>query len=617
MYVIGTAGHVDHGKSTLIQALTGIDPDRLQEEKNRGMTIDLGFAWLELPSGKEVSIVDVPGHERFIKNMLAGIGGIDLALLVVAADEGVMPQTREHLAIIDLLGINECIVVITKTDLVEKDFVDLVQEEVREEISKTNLSQSNMIAVSAFTGENLEELKQFIDKSLLHRPERKNLDRPRLPIDRSFSITGFGTVVTGTLIDGELSIGQELEVIPGRKKVRVRGLESHKQKKDKITAGTRAAVNLSGINASDLSRGQVLTIPGWLRPTRTADAKIKMIDNAPGAIKHNLEISFHWMAAESMARIRLLDSNILEDGEEGWVQIILDNPLPLVKGDFFVIRTSQGTLCGGKIVETSVKRHKRNDTHLIERLESLHGNDSKEVILKTIESKDALSPLEISHSTSIPEDQVRSILFSLTTSENIITLNFGKNEIIYSSQNWKQIKDSCLEYISTHHADRPLSQGPSKEEIRSKLRINSDIFLEIVNQLEKEAILIQDGPILRLPNHVPTLSLIQEKIVRDYISTLKAQPNNPPTDNPIEEELLSYIVEKGLVIKVNTGIIYESQAYSKQIEIIVEYIKTNGSITVGETRDLLTASRKYVLPLLESMDQNHLTRRSNDNRFLY
>ena len=255
MYVIGTAGHVDHGKSALVQALTGIDPDRLREEKERGMTIDLGFAWLQLPSGEEVSIVDVPGHERFIKNMLAGVGGIDLALLVVAADEGVMPQTREHLAILDLLRVNRGIVVVTKSDLVEHDYLELVMEEVREVLAPTTLADAEIVSASAHTRDGLDDLVALLDRMLQETPQRPDRGRPRLPIDRSFSISGFGTVVTGTLIDGTLSTGQEVEVVPGNRRVRIRGLQSHRKAEDRILPGTRTAANVSGINADELGRG--------------------------------------------------------------------------------------------------------------------------------------------------------------------------------------------------------------------------------------------------------------------------------------------------------------------------------------------------------------------------
>ncbi|HZU78032.1 MAG TPA: selenocysteine-specific translation elongation factor, partial [Dehalococcoidia bacterium] len=293
MYVLGTAGHVDHGKSTLVEALTGIDPDRLREEKERGMTIDLGFAWLTLPNGGEVSIVDVPGHERFIKNMLAGVGGIDLALLVVAADEGVMPQTREHLAILDLLGIHSGVVALTKADLVEQDWLELVQADVEETLAGTTLQGAPIVPCSAMTGQGLPELLAAIEAALAGTPAKRDIGRPRLPIDRAFTIAGFGTVVTGTLIDGSLRVGQELVVEPGRLRTRARGLQSHRQKVESLPPGTRAAVNVAGLATEELRRGMVLTTPGWLEPTIAVDVRLQAVRDLARPVRHNAQVTFH------------------------------------------------------------------------------------------------------------------------------------------------------------------------------------------------------------------------------------------------------------------------------------------------------------------------------------
>tara|TARA_B100000686_G_scaffold271432_1_gene288130 strand:- start:1221 stop:3074 length:1854 start_codon:yes stop_codon:yes gene_type:complete len=616
MHVIGTAGHVDHGKSTLIQALTGIDPDRLQEEKNRGMTIDLGFAWLKLPSLTEVSIVDVPGHERFIKNMLAGVGGIDLAILVVAADEGVMPQTREHIAILDLLKVERAITVITKSDLVDSDFLPLVEEQIIEELSETSLAGSQVISVSAFKGTNLDKLILAIDSQLESIPERIDLGRPRLPIDRSFSISGFGTVVTGTLIDGSLKIGQELEVIPSGKKVRIRGLESHKKKLSEIGPGVRTAVNLSGITASELNRGQILTNRGWLHTTRSADIRIRMIQDAPGTLKHNLEVDFHWMSAETKAKVRLLDSYELDSGEDGWCQVLLDNALPLVKGDFCIIRTSLGTLCGGQIVEIDVKRHKRNDSALIARLESLAAEDSDQVVIQTIENSDGLDIEQISKITSLAEDTVSSIVVNLIESGKAIGFSSGSSQIILTESNWANFKSRCENYLTSHHSQYPLRKGLPREELRSKLKINNELFQETIARLESEGLLIQDGTDIKMNSYSPTLSIEDRRFSENYLIRLNETPHTPPTDLTIDPELLTYLSDTDQVVVVGGNIVYSRIAYDHQVSEVLKHIEKNGTISVGETRDLLSASRKYVLPLLESMDEQRLTRRSGDNRIL-
>jgi len=307
MFVLGTAGHIDHGKSVLVQALTGIDPDRLREEKERGMTIDLGFAWLKLPSGREVGIVDVPGHERFIKNMLAGVGGIDLALLIVAANEGVMPQTKEHLAILDLLGVKRGTVVITKKDLVDEEWLSLVTMEVEELIKPTTLSEAPIVTISALTGEGLPSLISAIDELLSSTEPRRDIGRPRLSIDRVFTISGSGTVVTGTLIDGSLSRGQEVEILPPSLKTRLRGLQTHKARIDTASPGSRVATNLTGVATLQLKRGDVLTNPGWLVPTTMLDAKLRLLPYLRRPLRHNATVSFHTGTAEAMAKVRMLD----------------------------------------------------------------------------------------------------------------------------------------------------------------------------------------------------------------------------------------------------------------------------------------------------------------------
>ncbi len=308
MYTIGTAGHVDHGKSALVQALTGIDPDRLREEKERGLTIDLGFAWMTLPGGEEVSIVDVPGHERFIKNMLAGVGGIDLALLVIAADEGVMPQTREHLAIIDLLGIEHGVVAVTKADLVEPDFLELAKAEAEEVIAGTSIEGAPVVACSAVTRDGLDELTATLERELAKAPPRRDNGRPRLPIDRAFTMTGFGTVVTGTLIDGSLRLGDEVEVVPGGLKSRVRGLQTHGRKVEAAAPGRRTAVNLAGVAVDQLERGMVVATPGWLKPVMAVDVRLRAVRYTGRPIRHNLSVTFHTGPAEVEGRLLLLDT---------------------------------------------------------------------------------------------------------------------------------------------------------------------------------------------------------------------------------------------------------------------------------------------------------------------
>ena len=544
MHVIGTAGHVDHGKSTLIHALTSIDPDRLREEKERGMTIDLGFAWLRLPSGEEIGIVDVPGHERFIKNMLAGVGGIDLALLVIAADEGVMPQTREHLDILDLLRVERGIAVITKSDLVEPDFLELVREEVAETLSSTTLAGAPVVAVSSQTGDGLQNLIELLDSQLQETPQRPDRGRPRLPIDRAFAISGFGTVVTGTLIDGSISVGSDLEIVPGRRNVRVRGLQSHKQAETSVERGSRTAVNLTGVDVDEVSRGQVLTTRGWLKTTGAADGYIRMAANAPGPLRHNMQVTVHWLAAESLARVRLLDSDRLRSGDSGWVQIVLETPLPLIKGDSFIVRSNVGTLGGGEIIETDARRHKRNDPNLIARLEALSAPDPSEVILRTLDAGGPLTVSELARRAALSEQDAGEYVRRLTDDGKIIAVGAGATLLFFSQDGWNTLASAAADQLSAYHKSFPLRRGASREELRSRLRAQPDNFPEILTLMQAENILVDEGEKVRLKGHKPALNPPQMALKDAFLAQLREKGNNPPTGQSIDPELLGFLTDE-------------------------------------------------------------------------
>src|SRR5207253_10640541 len=361
-FVVGTAGHIDHGKSTLVTALTGIDPDRLAEEKRRGMTIDLGFAHMTLPSGREIGIVDVPGHARFMRNMLAGAQGLDAVVLVVAADEGVMPQTREHLEILDLLEVRRGLVVLTKVDLVDSDWLELVQAEVIAALEGTSLEGSAVIPVSAQTGHGLSELAEALDGLLEGSQPRPDLGRPRLPIDRVFTISGFGTVVTGTLVDGSIKVGDEMQTMPGGRLVRVRGLQRHNQKVESVGPGSRVAANLSGADKNELSRGDVLANPGTIQPVRRIDATLRVVTSASHAVRHGSELLLHTGTAEVGCRVIMLDADEIGPGAEGRVQLYLDRPIAAAVHDRFVLRVPSPatTIAGGSFIDVAPRKHRRH-----------------------------------------------------------------------------------------------------------------------------------------------------------------------------------------------------------------------------------------------------------------
>lgn len=620
MYVIGTAGHVDHGKSTLVKALTDIDPDRFPEEKAREMTIDLGFAWMTLPSGREVSIVDVPGHERFIKNMLAGVGAIDLALLIVAADESVMPQTREHLAILNILQITRGLVVITKTDLVDEEMVELVKAEVEDALEGTSFEGCPMVGVSAYSGDGMDELKATMDSILDKTEVRKDLGRPRLPIDRCFTISGFGTVVTGTLIDGTLTVGQEVELAGSGQKARVRGLQSHKTKVDATDPGVRLAVNLSGLSKDEVERGEILTIPGWLKPTYRLDARLRMVKNAPNPLKHNQGVTFHLFTSEASARVRLLDADRLDAGEEGWVQLLLSEPLPVVKGDFFVIRSAENTLGGGQIVDPNPRRrYKRFDDDVIERMMTLDQGTGGDIIISVAEQWGPCDMTTLSQRTNLPREEVSQRVRQLTEDGHIVTLgDFGTDSeaVVYSAQGWDILKSKVASALQLFHTQYPLRQGVPAQEIRSRLDLSQPVYQRALIRLVDENIVVDERQSLRLPDHEITLTEKMEEEAAAYLNALQKDPYSPLADAKVSQELLSVLIDQGKVVRVADGVIFAASAYKEMTDRIVEHLKAQGSITVADARTMFDSSRKYILPLMEHLDQQQITRRNGDERVL-
>ena len=618
MYVLGTAGHVDHGKSTLIHALTSIDPDRLPEEKEREMTIDLGFAWMETPSGREVSIVDVPGHERFIKNMLAGVGGIDLAMLIVAANESVMRQTREHLAILDLLEIKRGMVVITKEDLVDEEMVELVKAEVEDLLDPTTFRGAPMVAVSAYTGKGLDTLKATIDSMLDTTEPRPDLGRPRLPVDRCFTVAGFGTVVTGTLIDGNLSVGSEVELALTKERCRIRGLQSHRQKLDLADPGRRLAANLSGISRSEIQRGEVITTPGWLQTTNILDAQFRVSRDAPRPVRHNEGITFHLHTSESNARLRILDKQELKPGEEGWVQIHLTDPVPLVKGDLFVARSAEDTLGGGRVVDPKPRRHRRFVSSVIERLAMVHeGGD--DTMLSAVDMWGPCDVTTLTRRANFALDEVRTRLAELEAEEKVVLLGDPTSDndtVAYSMAAWQDQTQLALRTLSEFHRQYPLRKGVPREEMRSRMNMSQAVFNRLSGRLATEGRAVEEDGVVRVPEHQPSLTSALVKQADSYVTSLESDPFSPPTDRSVEAELLGYLIQEGRVVKVSEEVVFSQKAYGDMVDLVVRHAKTEGSITVAQARNLLGSSRKYVLPLLEHLDQQRVTRRVGDERVL-
>ncbi|MDQ3702071.1 MAG: selenocysteine-specific translation elongation factor [Chloroflexota bacterium] len=638
MYTVGTAGHVDHGKSTLIHALTGIDPDRLREEKERGMTIDLGFAWLTLPSGREISIVDVPGHERFVKNMLAGVGGIDAALLVIAADEGIMPQTREHLAILDLLGIERGLVALTKTDLVDEEWIALVQEEIGETLRGTSLAAAPLVPVAALRGDGLDSLKHRLDALLESTPAKRDLGRPRLPIDRVFSLGGFGTVVTGTLLDGALHVGQELEVLPRGLATRARGLQSHKSKIEVALPGRRVAVNLGGLATEDIQRGDVVTVPHGLRPTAALDVRLRLLAGVPKALANAAAVSFHTGTAEAVGKVTLLDRDSLTPGEETWAQVRLRTPVAVAKNDLFIIRqlSPAVTLGGGQVVDPAPsRRHRRRQPGVIAALETLARGTPEEVVLQTVELKEPAEPAAIVRASGLDATTAQAALEALLGSGQVIRLG----QTVLSQSGWRRWKDSVAEHLDHYHHQYPLRPGMPREELKSRLRLPTRLFNDAVAGLVAEGALVETGTAVRLPNHQVHLSPAQQSLTDRLLTRLRATPLAPPSlaelrlelvasvsgggansgatpGATLDDELLGALVALGSIVRIGDDLVFAADTYREMVAAITGHLQQQGTITVAEVRDRFGTSRRYVLALLEHLDREHVTRRVGDERVL-
>ena len=637
MYVIGTAGHVDHGKSTLVHALTGIDPDRLREEKEREMTIDLGFAWLTLPNGESVGVVDVPGHRDFIENMLAGVGGIDAALFIVAADEGVMPQTREHLAILDLLGVDRGIVALTKLDLAEsEEWVELVTADVSETLEGTALEGAPIVPVSARTGQGLDELTAALQEMLAQIEPRRDRGRPRLPVDRVFSISGFGTVVTGTLNDGCFEVGQEVEILPRGLKARVRGLQTHKHKVERAAPGSRVAMNLTGVSKTDIERGDVVTIPGWLRPTVLVDVQLRYLADilrqgsgqAQRPLRHNTQLKFFSGAAETLARARILGQETLPPGQTGWVQLRLQEPVTLVKGDRFIVRrpSPPATVGGGIIVDPNPgRKHRRFRPEVLTRLETLAQGSPAEILLQALERRGPSRARDLPSISGLG-DATPDALTQLLDEGQAVLLgsqrekNPASNQLIAAHSWWSALTERISNDLSTYHRRLPLRVGMGREALRSQLKLEPKVFNAVMARVAAEKLIADEGATVRLPSHAVRLNPEQQRQVDALLARFHRQPYTPPSVKEsvaaVGEQVLSVLVSQGDLVQLSPDVLFLSQTYEEMVARVRAHIEQAGSITLGQARDMLKTSRKYAQALLEHLDEKEVTRRVGDERVL-
>ena len=615
MHVIGTAGHIDHGKSTLVHALTGIDPDRLAEEKRRGMTIELGFAWLRLPSGREASVVDVPGHERFIRHMLAGAGGVDVALLVVAADEGVMPQTREHLDILDLLGVSCGVVAITKCDLVDADWLDLVGEDVRSALNGTMLEGAKLVACSATNGDGLDELRNALDTALDTAPPHPDRGRPHLPIDRVFTLAGFGTVVTGTLLDGSLSVGQEIEIAPSGLRARIRGLQTHRSKLERALPGGRVAVNLAGIPTEDVSRGDVVTLPGAIPAAVRLDARIRAVGDLAAPLTHNMPVTVHSGAAEVAGRLSLLDRDELEPGAAGWTQLRLAAPIAAMRGDRVIVRrpSPSTTLAGGVVVDAQPARHRRRAPRVLRHLEIAAAGTPEDRVLDALGAAGLLRADEIARRADLELDAAQRVLAGLSAADRAHAAGPFWCSVTY----WDDLKSRTRAALATYHDRYPLRRGLPAEELRMRLILPQDAWAGVGPALAVDNAARLLGDAVALPEHEPRFTTAQQQAVALIQEVLASQPYAPPSVadlSGVDPAVIEALVERGEVVNIAAGVHLGRAAYDEMVAAALETIDAEGSVTVATLRDRFGTSRKYALSLLEHLDDERITRRVGDAR---
>ncbi len=630
-FVIGTAGHVDHGKTMLVKALTGKDTDRLKEEKERGISIELGFASFKLPSGISAGIVDVPGHERFIKNMLAGVSGMDLVLLVIAADEGVMPQTSEHLDIIKLLQVPRGILVITKIDMVEADWVDMVEEEIREAVKGTIFEEAPSVRVSSVTKEGIDKTIDLIDKVAADLQTRQVTGWPRMAIDRVFTVTGFGTVVTGTLIEGSLRVGDSVELMPKGIETRVRNLQVHGSKVEVASAGQRVAINLAGVELDQVDRGDVLTWPGVLAPSHRIDVKFHLLNSASRPLINRARVRIHIGTSEILGRMVLLDREELEPGQTTYAQIECEQPMVAAKGDRFVIRSysPMHTIGGGTVIDPAPAKHRRFKQEVLDTLATKEKGTPEELMLQALEVPgQELVPLGVlAAAIGSAEKDLKEQMDALVETEKVLPIKVEAKAFFIGQNKFAQWGRELTAMLDEYHRKFPLRLGMPKEEIRSRAfsGLNNKLFNALLQAFNEQQLVQIVGDSIAKYGFKPVLTKDQEL---KFSAVLENYQNSgfqtPAWDELVEqtklaqpEEALNYFVDAGYLVKLEDNVLLHKDNFDQGTEKVIAFIKDKGEITLAEARDLLNSSRKYVLPFLNRLDKDKITRRVEDKRILY
>ncbi len=629
--ILGTAGHIDHGKTSLVKAISGTDTDRLKEEKERGITIELGFASLDLPDGQHIGIVDVPGHEKFVKNMVAGATGINMVAMVIAADEGVMPQTREHMEVCTLLEIKYGLVVLTKIDLVDKEWLELVTEDIREFTEGTFFEGAPVLTVSSATNEGISELISALGQLAEKIPENPSSGMFRLPVDRVFSMKGFGTVITGSLISGQVSTGDSVMLYPSMVDAKVRGVQVHGKSVDTATSGMRTAINFQGLEKSVVNRGDVLSPPNTLKPSYMADVIFNFLKSNEKPIKNRTRVRFHSGTSEVMGNLILLDRDELEPGETAVVQLRLDIQVALVKDDRFVVRSYSPvrTIGGGQVLNPIPAKHKRFNSEVVEGLKGIVGSDEKGIIDFHVKQNDytGVSFNDLKLMTNLSDKKLQSAV-SILLSGNSVVQTDKENRIYIHRETFEKLEKEISDRLSAYHVSKPLKEGMPREELKSKLPrgLGAKTFNLILERITKAGIIVHDRNMVRMADHKVLLQVDQVDIRKKIIASYKDSGLTPPYFKDIQKKLdiessaardvLALLVDKEEIVKIKEELYFYKDAVEELKGRLVEYLMNNKEISTPQFKDMTGASRKYVIPLIEYFDAKNVTIRVGDNRRL-
>jgi selenocysteine-specific elongation factor len=629
--ILGTAGHIDHGKTSLIKAITGTDTDRLKEEKERGITIELGFAAIDLPSGQHLGIVDVPGHEKFIKNMVAGATGIDMVIMVIAADEGVMPQTVEHLEICSLLGIPYGLVALTKTDMVDEEWLELVIDDIRSFTQGTFLEDQPIQPVSSATREGLDDLLQALDQLAAKIPERPPTSIFRLPVDRVFTMKGFGTVITGTLVSGQVNVGDNIMIYPSGIASKVRGIQVHNESVTQAIAGQRTAINFQGLDKATVNRGDVLSMPKTLKPSYMVDVALNFLGSNQKPIKTRTRVRFHTGTNEILGNLVLLDREELKPGDATLAQLRLDRPVAIIKDDRFVIRSYSPvrTIGGGQVLNPIPPKHKRYREDILNALTQLTSGDTPDIVSLHLQQAgyQGLTVSDLAIMTNVSNKQLDTTLQSMMSQRDAIIVDKDIRRFIHP-ENFAKLQTESTAVLKQYHQSFPLKAGMPKEELKTKFarRVDNKLFTLMMNQMVKDNRLVQEGDLVHLAEHKVSLQVDQAEIRHNVLAIYKQSGLQPPFFREIIKKLdidanqakdvLGLLVDEGSIIKTKDDLYFYKDAIDQLHQRMVEFMTSQGEMTTPQFKEMTGASRKFVIPLLEYFDAQNVTIRIGDSRRL-